>query len=309
MQEPIYSNNHSNFKAKWLLPNYWHLWLGLFLWYMLAIIPKSKWVAKQCIALLTNILYAHDGKKAFSVARRNISLCFPYLSHSQKKKMYENYIKNVANNVLDYPKIALYNTSIQNAVIYKNYELLERNLKKNKGVFLVTAHTLCCDYALNLLHRKIQRPGICIYRPVESKLLQWVHNTVRTSKAKQLLLYPRNNKLLIAIKNCIQKGGLASILIDESFTSKHSIKAPFFSQNKTTLVWINRFLHQTKAELLGCYSSYDNEANQYITEFFEIGALPYDQYDVGVKINRAIEKMIISSPESYLWKLRYFRKD
>ena len=288
------------FSWRFLLPNYWLIWIGAFILYCLTWLPLP----------IIRLLGAGFGRllnlivpKRVAVAKRNIRLTFPDWSD---EKVDEVFKANIARTGM-----ALFETGMgwwwpvwrmKKHVRYEGFEEAKAVLDSGKGIFGLALHNVNLEMGLRGIGYAHQ--AVAFYRKHNNPLLDYLQYHGR-NRSNKYLIHKRNAKALIQAMN---QGELCLYLPDQDYGAKQSIFVPFGGVKETatstaTLMFANR----TDAVPFFVFSQYTDTG--YVVRF--VSAIDYltdNNKEVALtKLNSDILSIVEEQPDAYLWMHKRFK--
>ncbi len=187
----------------------------------------------------------------------------------------------------------------------KGFEHIQALSDTKKGI-LVTFHTTTLDMCSSSMLADVD--VISMMNRDKNPLLTWFLHRART-RSKRAIVLMRDESLRGIIEG-LSQGRVCYFIPDEDFgDGKHSVFAPFFGQQRSTLNIVSRVSKATNAVVIPCISRLDPHSGRYHTEVSPplVNFPSGDQVKDATTINQAMEKLILVAPEQYLWTFRWFR--
>jgi len=300
---PIKSVIPPSFSWKFLLPNYWLIWLGVFILFCLIQLPYP--VIRLLGTGFGKLLYKLAPKRV-SVAKRNIDLCFPNWSPQERERVLQENIKRTG--------MALFETGmgwwwpakrVKKYCKVEGFEQVQKVLDSGKGVFGLALHNVNIEFAcrgIGYAHK-----SIAFYRKHNNPLMDYLQYYGR-NRSNKYMIHKRNSKALIAAMN---EGELCLYLPDQDYGAKQSIFVPFGGVEKTaTTTGTLMFASRTDAVSFLITTQYTDTG--YVVKF--VSELSYladtknnTAEDILTRLNADILSAVEEQPESYLWMHKRFK--
>jgi KDO2-lipid IV(A) lauroyltransferase len=288
------------FEANFLLPKYWLTWLGVIVLYSISWLPYvvQKWIGK-----LLGKLLKIAAKKRYLIARRNIDLCFPELSQTERDTLLADNLNNAGMAILETGMGWWWPTWRVNRIVeFEGYEHIEAIQAKGKGVLAYGIHNLSLEFASRLLGLKA--PSVVFYRKHNNPVMEYMQYHGR-NRANKYMVHKRNVRGLI---QALDEGELCIYLPDQDYGRTRCEFTPFFAVPEVaTTKGSLLFAKQADCETVFLLPVKTDKGYKIITlpglENFPSGD---DKYDV-TRINQMVEKMVMVAPEQYLWMHKRFK--
>lgn len=289
-----------SFEWAFLMPKYWLVWLSIFMLYGISCLPYKMqlYLSKYMGKLLKR--FAH---KRVDVAKRNIELCFPRYTQSQREALLE------AN--LEHAGMAIFETSmgwwwpnwrVAKKAEFENYHLIENILAKGKGVLAYAIHNMNLEFACRVAGLK--NPSVVFYRKHKNKLMEYLQYHGRNRSNKYMI--PRKN--VHGLITALNEGEVCFYLPDQDYGLTKCEFAPLFAVPQVaTTTGSLLFASQANCETV-FLASIRTPTGYKITVLPGLDNFPSgdNHYDV-TRMNQMIEKMIMFAPEQYLWMHKRFK--
>ena len=300
----IKSSEAERFTTDYLYPRYWITWLVLILSFFINILPNS-WRA-NIGAKVGDILYKTNEKRR-QIATSNLSLCFKNKSKEEIDLITREYFQNLGRSFLDMSILWWRSsTSLRKSCNVENIELLQRSLKKGKGVILLTVHSTSLDFG----GRSISNfPVISMYKPFRNKFINWLIGRSRCKSDDNAVIFSRDNFPFKTLVKSLKKPNIFYYIGDEDLSLKESEFADFFDDRKATLLTIRKLAQLTDCIIIPCINIYDKSSGKYVTYLEDtVTDFPTDSPSKDARtINSCFERLISRSVNQYMWSLRIFQ--
>ena len=300
--KPIKKVEAPQFTWRFLMPNYWGIWIGVIILYCLSWLPFS---VIKVLGFGFGRLLKFIAPKRVAIAKRNIELCF----NDWPKEKVDAVVK--AN--VDRTGMALFETAmgwwwpnwrVQKHCKVEGFDKVKAILDSGKGVFGLALHNVNLEFAcrgVGFAHK-----SIAFYRKHNNPLMDYLQYHGR-NRSNKYMIHKRNSKALIQAMN---EGELCLYLPDQDYGAKQSIFVPFGGVSKTaTSTGTLMFATRTDAVPFLITSQYTTTG--YVVKF--VSAIEYladkdiSKEEALTRLNSDILKAIEEQPESYLWMHKRFK--
>ncbi len=298
--QPLQKN--PKFQLRLLKPKYWLTWLGVSFLYLLSWLPFT--VQLTLGKWLGNLLHALMKRRRY-IADKNLALCFPDMSESERAKMVKINFQNTG--------IAMFESGI--AWWWPNWrfkakfnligkEFVDQPTKDGKGVLLLFTHVLPLEVMGRILTD--YKPYVGFYRPHNNAVIEWVQYCGRC----------RNQNLMIGKKDVKQllkalSDGLTCVYLpDHDYGKNRSVFVPFFAvQEAATTTGTELFAAHKNAVTVPAYIQRLEGTKGYEIEFLpQLSNFPDSNSRANaVKVNNWVEQAVLKNPEQYMWVHRRFK--
>lgn len=259
----------------------------------------------NCIGLL--LYYSSNRNK--HIAKVNIELCFPGLSHQEKNQLLKNSLKENGKTLIEcfwlwrHPKNVLDNL----LGTIENKHLLTNMSENNLGTIFVTPHFGSWEYIglLTASHSNL----IILYAPPKSSHVNKLSCEGRESTGGKVVSTEE-----LSIKKMIQHikaGGSVGILPDQVPDGNGGVHSNFFGRKCYTSTLVCKLANKLHCPVVFCYALRKYQPSLHYNARY-IPASD-DIYSNNIEVatnalNLAIEQMINQSPEQYIWGYKRFKR-
>jgi KDO2-lipid IV(A) lauroyltransferase len=183
----------------------------------------------------------------------------------------------------------------------KGWEHIETAHSQGKGVILLTPHLGCFD--LISVYAAAQLPMVSMYRRPRWQFLDIL---MREGRERGLMkLAPADVGGVRLMLKALKRGELIGVLPDQVPANGEGEWAPFFGRPAYTMTMIGRLIESTGAVPIMSRMERLPQGKGYILSFAPLSldqALP-----ISHQINQALEEVIFSRPEQYLWSYNRYK--
>lgn len=294
--------NSPKFSWRFLLPQYWLLWLGLALMYLISWLPYRvlMWLGSKLGRLLFKLL-----KSRQKVARRNLELCFPEQSAAEREVLLWQNAEETGKAMFEtimgwwWPDWRMHKLAH-----FKGYEHIQEALAAGKGVLLLSGHFLHLEAACRIFG--FTHPSVGFYRPNNNPLLDYWQYHGR-SRSNKYMIGKRDVKGLIEALN---QQEVCFYLPDQDYGRNRAEFVPFFAVEETaTTTGTLLFAKAANCVVIPIYSYRLPDYQGYQIEILPaFTAFPSgdDKADV-TRVNQWVEQAVLKHPEQYMWLHRRFK--
>ncbi len=290
------------FSWRFLLPQYWLLWLGAALLWLISWLPYPvlMWLGQSLGRLLYKLL-----KSRSKVARRNLQLCFPDMDAAEREQLVRRNFDETGKALFDtvigwwWP-----DWRIRKLARFDGYQHIQAARAEGKGVLLLAAHFLhleAAGRAFGLTH-----PSVGFYRPHNNPLMDYLQYHGR-SRANKYMIGKRDVKGLIAALN---QGEVCFYLPDQDYGRNRSEFVPFFAvPDAATTTGTLLFANAANCKVIPVITNRLPGNKGY-----QVEALPaLEPFPTGdnkadvTRVNQWVEQAVLRQPEQYMWLHRRFK--
>ena len=293
---------HKKDRAPHLLaPSVWPTWcvVGL-IWCLVRLpLPMVSAIGRSA----GRLLYAL-GRSRRQITLRNLELCFPDLSESERIELAKDTFRHVGMGALELmiPWLNPGKDLMANFRI-EGLEHLTEAVEKNRGVILLGGHYSVMDVISPAL--AACGPIDVMYRFNKNPAWEWLQLNGRKRYFEGVIEREDTRDVLRHIK----KGRVIWYAADQDYGRKHSVFAPFFGIDAATITATARFAKLNNSPVLFLQHTKDVNTGQWVLKYHPI----LENYPSGddvadaTRINAELEKLIRENPSQYLWLHKRFK--
>ncbi|ABL02331.1 lipid A biosynthesis acyltransferase [Candidatus Ruthia magnifica str. Cm (Calyptogena magnifica)] len=238
-----------------------------------------------------------------AVVSKNIQLCFPKFNLEQQQILIKKSLIESGKSLSESGFIWFRNFDDNAKYITKKIGI--EYLKSDKTVILLVPHFGCWELVARMV--SLSEPVVFMYKALKNKQ----QNALLLSKREQgdLFMASANKKGIIKLQRAINNKQLIAILPDQDPGEVGSILAPFFSQNTRTMTLLARLARKNNAQVVMAWAKRLPIAKGYELNLKPVKILSDTntlEDDVSL-MNKAIEDLVITQPEQYLWNYKRFK--
>ena len=293
---------HKKDRAPHLLaPSVWPTWcvVGLIWCLVLLPLPMVSAIGRSAGRLLYTL-----GRSRRQITLRNLELCFPDLSESERIELAKDTFRHVGMGALELmiPWLNPGKDLMANFRI-EGLEHLTEAVEKNRGVILLGGHYSVMDVISPAL--ATCGPIDVMYRFNKNPAWEWLQLNGRKRYFEGVIEREDTRDVLRHIK----KGRVIWYAADQDYGRKHSVFAPFFGIDAATITATARFAKLNNSPVLFLQHTKDVNTGQWVLKYHPI----LENYPSGddvadaTRINAELEKLIRENPSQYLWLHKRFK--
>ncbi|MDY6991364.1 MAG: lysophospholipid acyltransferase family protein [Pseudomonadota bacterium] len=274
---------------------------------MLALLPLPLTHALATVIGRMLARYYPQGR-LIQVVQKNIQLCFPNLSESQKIRLIEDNLIETCKTFIELGALWLWPLKrVLNLIrVIQGEHYLQQAYQQGKGVILLTPHLGAWELAG--LYASVHYPLTALYRPPKLKGLQQLIHRARQRGGGRFM--PTDHTGVRALYHALRRGQIAGILPDQVPQTGLGIFAPFLGMPAYTLILVSRLAHKTQAPVILTYAQRLPRGQGFHLHFLPAPAnIQVPQLDIAVRaLNQGIEQCIDQCPSQYQWSYKRFKK-
>ena len=276
------------FTAALLHPRYWLTWLGIgFLWLLVQLPYPVIFRLGKFLGRFAQLFM----KRRARIAYRNLELCFPQMSDSERHNMVAKNFESVGMGLMEtgmawfWPDKRMARWSEVTGTGMDPVHTLQAN---QTGVLLIGVHFLTLEIGARMFG--MQAPGIGVYRPNDNPVIDLIQTNGRM----------RSNKSMIDRKDL--KGMIRALKSGEVVWY-----APDHDYGPQASTWM--LARMSKAAIVPFVPRRKPDGSGYELMMLEPElAPPLDDAETTARwMNGIVEKCIMLAPEQYMWLHRRFK--
>lgn len=290
------------FKISYLHPQYWLIWLGIALLYLLVLLPYPViyWLGTRLGRLAKYFL-----KKRLQIAERNLELCFPAMSAQQRQQMIDKNFESVGMGLFETGMAWFWSDKrIQHWFTIKGQNNIEKIQQTGQGIIVVGIHFLTLELGARIFG--ILNPGIGVYRPNDNPVMDWLQTRGRLRSNKFML----DRKDIKGMIRSLKHGEILWYAPDHDYGPRKSVFVPFFAVKHTATTIGTHILAKLADPAIIPFAP-RRLANAKGYELLIQPAITHlpqqDEISTAAFMNKLIEKQIMQAPEQYMWLHRRFK--
>jgi KDO2-lipid IV(A) lauroyltransferase len=267
---------------------------------VLARLPLS--VLHRLGALFGWVIYLSSARYA---ARLRENLQYAGLSRSEPEtyKLLHANIREMGKGVMELPWV--WRRPLEKVIASvkqcHGWNCIEEAQAQGKGVIMLTPHVGCFEViGLYVASRMLIT---CMYRPPRWKFLDTLMHEGR--ERGQMKLAPTDLGGVRLLLKALKRGQAIGVLPDQVPGNGEGEWAPFFGRPAYTMTLIGRLMESSGAAVVMCHSERLPRGEGYAVYFTP---LPFDAASsIPRQMNAALEKVIRTCPEQYLWSYNRYK--
>lgn len=291
------------FRAAFLHPRYWLLWLGLGVLWLVVQLPYAL-LLKLGRALGALMLLAAKSRR--QIAARNLELCFPELSAAERERLLR---ENFASSGIAFFEMAMSwwwpRARLARLAHIEGLEHLQAAQREGQGVILMSLHFTTLEIGAALLGQRHTIDGM--YREHNNPLFDYIQRHGRERQNLDASAIERED--VRAMLKVLRAGRAIWYAPDQDYGRKQSIFVPLFGVPAATVTATSKFARLGKARVVPFTQQRLADGSGYrLTIHPPLADFPGDSEEADcLRINQWIEQAVRQCPEQYLWAHRRFK--
>lgn len=295
--------DRSRFRAYFLHPRFWLLWLGLGLLWLVIQLPYR--VLLGLGRALGRLMYRLAGSRR-RIAVRNLELCFPGLSNAERERLLK---ENFASNGIALFEMAMSwwwpQARLQRLAHIEGLEHLRQAQAEGQGVILMALHFTTLEIGAALLGQRHTIDGM--YREHKNPVFDFVQRRGRERHNRDATAIERED--VRAMLKVLRAGRAIWYAPDQDYGRKQSLFVPLFGIQAATVTATSKFARLGRAKVVPFTQQRLADGSGYrlvIHPPLEDFPGESDEADC-LRLNRWVEEVVRLNPEQYLWAHRRFK--
>lgn len=288
-------------RREFLKPKYWPTWLGIFLGYLICLMPlRVRWAVGSGLGR-AGYRFA---RKRRQIVETNLRLCFPENTDQAHNRLTKDIFISSGISIIETAVGWFISPEHYNDLVdFENLDLLLDTQNQKKGVLLLGMHLSTLDFTGAVVGRNASVD--VMYRRNKNQLIE----TVMTRGRKKHFPSAIERDDVRQVIRRLKKGATVWYGADQDYGIKHSVFAPFFNIPAATITAPSRLIKMTGANVLILSHYRDLSTGRYRVCFSRMPeGYPSDD-DVAdcTMYNQVVESCVLQAPEQYWWLHRRFK--
>ncbi len=238
-------------------------------------------------------------------ARINIKQAFPELGTEEIETLNKKSFQSMGISIFEMG-IAWFehNSTLKQQCEVEGKQHLDQAIKDNKAVILLTGHFTTLEMGGRLLSNYVNKYN-AVFKKAHNPLFNALMVHYRSARIDELI----ENKNVRGVIRGLKKGHATWFAPDQDFSYQDIVFTPFLGGIASTLTATAKMAKMTNAVVLPFYPVRLNNGNGFklvilpALENFPSGDIKADS----ARVNKAIEEMVYTCPEQYLWAHKRFK--
>ncbi|WP_312359048.1 lipid A biosynthesis lauroyl acyltransferase [Stutzerimonas balearica] len=291
------------FRAYFLHPRFWLLWLGLGLLWLLVQLPYAALL--RLGRVLGALMYRVAGARR-RIARRNLELCFPRLDEAAREHLLKD---NFASTGIAFFEMAMSwwwpRARLQRLAHIEGLEHLQAAQAEGRGVILMALHFTTLEIGAALLGQRHTIDGM--YREHKNPLFDYIQRRGRERHNLDASAIERED--VRGMLKVLRAGRAIWYAPDQDYGRKQSLFVPLFGIPAATVTATTKFARLGRALVLPFTQERLADGSGYrLVIHPPLADFPGESEEADcLRINRWVEQVVSATPEQYLWAHRRFK--
>ena len=285
-----------------LTPRHWPSWLAVGLFWLLGRTPP---VFGFAVSRPLGWLLYRGMRGRRRIAERNIELCFPGWTESERERLLRAHFRGLARMLFETCWTwSMPDRRFQRLVRIEGLEHAKQALERGKGILAISHHTPCLEIGGRMAGSSFPNSA-GMYRPLKNPVIEWYQTRARKRYSERMI---SKRDMRTAIRY-LRKGGYLWYAPDQDFGAKRSVFVPFFGIQTATLEATARLIEMTDCVVLPMFPEYEPRRRCYTLHIHPpMDDLPsHDIVRDLSRINEILEQEVRRAPDQYWWIHRRFK--
>ncbi|MGA4637043.1 lipid A biosynthesis lauroyl acyltransferase [Pseudomonas solani] len=291
------------FRAAFLHPRFWPLWLGLAVLWLIALLPYA--VLLRLGRVLGALMLRVAGSRRH-IAQRNLELCFPALSAAERKRLLK---ENFASTGIAFFEMAMSwwwpAARLRKLAHIEGLEHLRQAQAEGQGVILMALHFTTLEIGAALLGQVQTIDGM--YREHKNPLFDFIQRQGRERHNAEATAIERDD--VRSMLKVLRAGRAIWYAPDQDYGRKQSLFVPLFGITAATVTATTKFARLGRARVVPFTQERLADGSGYrLVIHPPLADFPGESEEADcLRINHWIEQAVSRLPEQYLWAHRRFK--
>ncbi|AHJ74316.1 Kdo(2)-lipid IV(A) acyltransferase [Kosakonia sacchari] len=290
------------FTASLLHPRYWALWFGVGMLWLVVQLPYPVIYRIGCgIGRLAQRLMRRRAR----IAQRNLELCFPHMSETERQKMVAKNFESVGMGLMETGMAWFWSDRrMSRWMDVIDFEHVRSVQAQGRGILLIGVHFLTLEIGARMFG--LNEPGIGVYRPNDNPVIDLLQTWGRMRSNKSMI----DRKDLKGMIRALKAGDVVWYAPDHDYGPRASVFAPFFAVKdaaSTSGTWM--LARMSQACIVPFVPRRKPGGKGYELIILEPECSPPldDAETTAAWMNKVVERCIMMAPEQYMWLHRRFK--
>lgn len=252
--------------------------------------------------LIGRLLYLSNNESK-RVVSKNIAICFADLNKTQQQALIKKSLIETGKNFTESGFVWCHSFEHNAKYVIKTNGV--QHLRGNENTILLVPHFGCWEIAGRVV--SLYRPTIFMYKKLDNKKQNDLLLSLR--EQQDLHMATANKKGILKLQRAFNDNQLVAILPDQYPGKQGSVVSPFFGHDAKTMTLLVKLARKNNARVLMTWAKRLDKGMGYELNIKPVNILS----DTGVVeddvrlMNDAIERLVQTKPQQYLWNYKRFK--
>lgn len=275
--------------------------MGMALWWLVVQLPYPLLMGLG--RALGLVLYRAGGSRR-RIARRNVELCFPELSETERESLLRENFANYGIGLFEVPMAWWWSDRRLERILHlqglENIRALD-----GQGALLMAMHFTSLELGGQALARHVSMDAM--YRPHKSPVYEYIQTKGRLVRSPDSEAFPRKD--VRGVTRALRGGRIIWYAPDQDYGIRGGVFVPFMGVTAATITATSKLARLGNARVIP-FSHFRREDG---SGYDVVVHPPLDNFPTkdetadATRINTIIEGFIRRHPEQYLWAHRRFK--
>lgn len=296
------SKSSPRFTVELLHPRYWFTWFGLGVLFLLVQLPfpllerLGVWMGRTSMRFLP---------RRVRITRRNLELCFPDLDKAELELRIVHNFESLGMGLMETGMAWFWSDArVKRWFTVNGLHNLQAAQKDKRGALIIGVHFMSLELGGRTMG--LCQPMMAMYRPHNSKLMEWVQTKGRTRSNKAMI----DRRDLRGMVKALKQGEAVWFAPDQDYGPKGSVFAPLFAVPQAATTSGTFMLARMAKPAMITVVLIRKERGQGYELVIQPELRDYpldDEQAAAAYMNKIIEREILRAPSQYLWLHRRFK--
>ena len=281
-------------------PRYWYAWPALALMIIMSRMPERVlWLIGNIVGSIVS--WFPTPNRHF--AERNIELCFPDKSKTERMRLAKQYFCLSGYAMLSL-SVAWFapRKRLKQFITLHDQHYLDEAYARGENVILLAPHFIGLDMGGSRL--SAERKYVSMYRKARNPLLEYLF--LRRERFGSVVV--ERMASLKPILRMIREGRPFYYLPDQDMGERASVFVPFFGLPASTVTTLSRIAETTNSAVIPCITRILPKGGYEVRLYPPLKNFPTaDPAADAARMNKEIEQWVREMPEQYMWSYRRFK--
>lgn len=242
------------------------------------------------------------------VVLSNLRNSFPDKSDQELKQLAKLSFKRLIYVMIEAIKTSTLNEEeIRKRVRFTNPELVSQYADQDQSVILLAAHHCNWEWLLSACSLQLSFPIDAVYKPLHDPIVDEMMRRSRSRFGARPI--PNKNALIEIMQRRKEVRGFAMVADQSPLRKEEKYWTKFMNQDSSFAVGAQKIAQLTKYPVFFVHMKRLAQGYYEVT-FEQIGEPPYEKggYAITERYARALENMILESPEDWMWSNRKWKR-
>ena len=242
------------------------------------------------------------------VVYSNLKNSFPDKSEQEIRQLAKLSFKRLVFVMVEAIKTGtLSEAEIRERVRFTNAEVVARFAEQQQSVILLAAHHCNWEWLLSACSLVLPFPIDAVYKPLHDSTVDDMMKRSRSRFGARPI--PNKNALIEIMQRRKEVRGFAMVADQSPLRKEEKYWTKFMNQDSSFAVGAQKIAQLTKYPVFFVHMKRLSQGHYEVT-FEQIGEPPYEKggYEITERYARALESMILESPEDWMWSNRKWKR-